>query len=153
MDTTLLIIYTLLGISLILNIILFVWMMQTEKRLRRFFQGKKGADLEDSFEALDVRLGTLEKTTSKHTQVLENHDSRIKRAVKSIPLSRFNPFPDVGGKQSFAMSLVDEEGSGVIVSSLYARDRVSIFAKSIKNGKSEQELSEEEREILSTSLK
>jgi len=153
MDTTLLIIYTLLGISLILNIILFVWMMQTEKRLRRFFQGKKGADLEDSFEALDVRLGTLEKTTSKHTQVLENHDSRIKRAVKSIPLSRFNPFPDVGGKQSFAMSLVDEEGSGVIVSSLYARDRVSIFAKSIKNGKSEQELSEEEREILGTSLK
>mgnify|MGYP003418012700 CR=1 len=148
-----LIIYILLGFSLLLNIILFIWMIQTEKRLKRLFQGKKGADLEDSFGVLEQRVTGLETLGKAHSGQLENHDSRIKRAVKSVPLTRFNPFPDVGGKQSFALSLIDEEGSGVVVSSLFARERMSVFAKSIKNGKGEQELSEEEKDILNISLK
>lgn len=148
-----LIIYILLGFSLLLNIILFAWMMQTEKRLKRLFQGKKGADLEDSFGVLDGRVTGLETLSKTHTGQLENHEARIKRTVKSVPLTRFNPFPDVGGKQSFALSLVDEEGSGVVVSTLFARERMSVFAKSIKNGKGEQELSDEEKDILNISLK
>lgn len=148
-----LIIYILLGFSLLLNIVLFAWMIQTEKRLKRLFQGKKGSDLEDSFGVLDNRVTGLEALTKAHSDTLQNHDGRIRKAVKSVPLTRFNPFPDVGGKQSFALSLVDEEGSGVVVSSLFARERMSVFAKSIKNGKGEQELSEEEKDILNISLK
>jgi len=36
----------------------------------------------------------------------------------------------------------------VVLSSLYARDRMSIFAKPVKNNKSEYELTEEEKEAL-----
>jgi hypothetical protein len=48
---------------------------------------------------------------------------------------------------------MNDEGNGVIMSSLYARDRMSIFAKPIVNGKSEFELSSEEKDVLDKSIK
>ena len=44
--------------------------------------------------------------------------------------------------------MLNEEGDGVVLSSLYSRERMSIFAKPIKNGKSEYELTEEEKKLL-----
>ena len=60
----------------------------------------------------------------------------------------FNPFPDQGSNQSFAIGMLDEEGNGLVISSLYSRERISVFAKPVKNGKSEYELSTEEKEAL-----
>ncbi len=127
-------------------------MIKTEKRLKRFFQGNKACDLEESFHLLDQKIKELETTKKEHTQILTNHNSRLQHMVKSVPLTRFNPFPEAGGNQSFAMSLIDEQGNGVILSSLYARDRMSVFAKGVQTGKGQQELSSEEQKILETSL-
>ena len=63
---------------------------------------------------------------------------------------RFNPFKGTGGggNQSFAIALTDEKGDGVILSSLHARDRISIFAKAVQSGKSELGLTDEETTAL-----
>ena len=61
---------------------------------------------------------------------------------------RFNPFKDVGGNQSFAIAIVNEDGDGIVLSSLYSRERMSVFAKQIKKGISEVELTEEEKIIV-----
>ncbi len=61
---------------------------------------------------------------------------------------RFNPFPDQGSNQSFAIGMLNEDGDGVVISSLYSRDRMSIFAKPVKDKKSTYELSTEEKEAL-----
>jgi hypothetical protein len=66
---------------------------------------------------------------------------------------RFNPFIDAGSNQSFAIALINDEGNGIVMSSLYARDRMSIFAKPIVNGKSEFELSSEEKDVLNKAIK
>ena len=44
--------------------------------------------------------------------------------------------------------MLNEDGDGVVFSSLYSRERTSIYAKPIKNGKSEYELTKEEQEAL-----
>ena len=44
--------------------------------------------------------------------------------------------------------MLNEEGDGVVFSSLYSRERMSVFAKPIKNNKSEYELTSEEKEAL-----
>jgi len=44
--------------------------------------------------------------------------------------------------------MLDEEGNGVVLSSLYSRERMSIFAKPIKGGRSEYDLTAEEKEAL-----
>jgi len=44
--------------------------------------------------------------------------------------------------------MLNEVGDGVVLSSLYSRERMSVFAKPVKAGKSEFELSDEEKEVL-----
>ena len=73
---------------------------------------------------------------------------RLRKSIRGVETVRFNPFPDQGSNQSFAIGMVDETGDGVVLSSLYARERMSIFAKPVKGGKSEYELTEEEKEAL-----
>jgi hypothetical protein len=69
--------------------------------------------------------------------------------IQKIGLVRFNPFKDTGGDQSFILSLVDGNNTGVIISGLYARSGTRWYAKRIVKGKSmEHELSEEEQKAL-----
>jgi len=69
--------------------------------------------------------------------------------IQKIGLVRFNPFKDTGGDQSFILSLVDGNDTGVIISGLYARSGTRWYAKKIIKGKStEHDLSEEERKAL-----
>src|SRR3972149_10606749 len=69
--------------------------------------------------------------------------------IQRVGLLRFNPFKDTGGDQSFILSLVDKNDTGVIISGLYSRSGLRWYAKKIKNGKGEEhELSDEEKKAL-----
>lgn len=72
-------------------------------------------------------------------------DSKLSKSIRSVETLRFNPFIDAGSNQSFAIAFMNDEGDGVVMSSLYARDRMSIFAKPIVNNKSKFELSRGKR--------
>jgi len=66
-----------------------------------------------------------------------------------INLTRFNPFDELGGDQSFILCLLDNANSGVIITSLHNRDSTRVYAKAIKNGESDKlALSKEETKAL-----
>ncbi len=79
------------------------------------------------------------------TQVLEQ---KIRKSIRGVETVRFNPFADSGSNQSFAVVILNEDGEGVVLSSLYSRERVSIFAKPIIKHGSEYDLTDEEKEAL-----
>lgn len=81
---------------------------------------------------------------------MKSLDERIKKKTMSASTLRFNPFQGegVGGNQSFSSVFADEEGRGVIITSMHTRERTNVFAKPIKNWKSEYELSEEEMTVI-----
>ncbi|MDE2030884.1 MAG: DUF4446 family protein [Patescibacteria group bacterium] len=134
-----------------LIIVLLVWMIMIERRLRKFFAGKKAESLEGLMIDISDKVQNLKDTQVKLNDHLVLVDKRLGQSIRNIQTVRFNPFIDAGSNQSFAMSFLNDEGNGVIVSSLYARDRMSIFAKPITNGKSEFELTIEEKEVLEKS--
>lgn len=69
--------------------------------------------------------------------------------IQKVGLLRFNPFKDTGGDQSFILSLVDRNNTGVIISGLYSRSGLRWYAKKVENGKGvEHELSAEEKKAL-----
>ena len=125
-----------------------VWAIRTEKRLKRFFSGKKGRDLEESIVLLEENISKLKSSKENIEKELVEVNKKLKKSVRGLETIRFNPFPDQGSNQSFAVGMLNEEGNGVVFSSLYSRERMSIFAKPIKNGKSEYELTTEEKEVL-----
>lgn len=129
-------------------IIMMAWIFVTEKRLKRFFVGKKGKDLEDTIIELQNDIAKLKKSKDEAEKNIVTINSKLKKSIRGLETIRFNPFPDQGGNQSFAIGMLNEDGDGVVLSSLYSRDRMSVFAKPIKNEQSEYELSVEEREVL-----
>ena len=134
-------------------VILISWIIYTEYRFKKFFAGTKAKNLEDVMIRIDKNISELIEEQNKTKEHLVLIDKRLNQSVRNIETVRFNPFGDSGSNQSFAISFLNDEGNGVIISSLYARDRMSIFAKPIKSGKSEFELSTEERHILNKSIK
>ena len=93
-------------------------------------------------------------TSRKDIDYLKSYCDKIQKEgllhIQKIGLVRFNPFKDTGGDQSFILSLVDGNNTGVIISGLYARSGTRWYAKKIVKGKSlEHELSDEEKKALS----
>lgn len=136
------------GIAILVGI---VWIVKTEKRLNKFFMGKKASNLEDTINALQEEIKTLKQSKTTTEQEISTINKKLKQSIRGVETIRFNPFPDQGSNQSFAIGMLNEEGNGVVISSLYSRERMSIFAKPIKNGKSEYELTNEEKEALAKS--
>jgi hypothetical protein len=124
-----------------------------ELRFKKFFAGTKARNLEEIIMLVGKKLNEIEETQEKIDKHLVIVDDRLNKSIRNIETVRFNPFVDAGGNQSFAISFMNDEKNGVIISSLYARDRMSIFAKPIVSGKSEFELSSEEKEVLDRSIK
>ncbi|MFA6269908.1 MAG: DUF4446 family protein [Candidatus Paceibacterota bacterium] len=135
-------------ISLILALIIHV-------RIKRIFRSATSSDIE---KLLKLHSKTLEdfirfKAESEiYTKAL---NERIKKKIINASTIRFNPFQGegIGGNQSFSVSLADEEGNGVVITSMHTRERTNVFAKPIQNWKSEYELSEEEKQAIKNQQK
>lgn len=131
-------------------IILLAWIIRLEIRINHLLAGKNGKSLEDSI--LLAKTGVEELRIARKNADIQYADlrARLRRSVSRVETIRFNPFKGTGsgGNQSFVTALADEDGNGVIVSGLYARDSVSVYAKPIKTFSSEFNLSDEEKEVL-----
>ena len=134
-----------IGVIILISV---VWTIRTEKRLKRFFAEKKGKDLEESIIILEEDISKLKSAKEKTEKEIIEINKKLKKSIRGLETIRFNPFPDQGSNQSFAVGMVNEDGDGVVFSSLYSRERMSIFAKPIKSGKSEDELTTAEKEVL-----
>ncbi len=132
-------------------VLLCIWIFMIERRLKRFFTGTKAQNLEGIMTDISKQLTEVKFTQGQINKHLLTVDKRLDKSIRRVETIRFNPFEDAGSNQSFAMSFLNDEGDGVIISSLYARDRMSIFAKPITNGTSEFELSTEEKQVLDKS--
>lgn len=145
--STSILIYILSGVVTIL----LIWIALTEYRFKKFFAGTKAKNLEEVMIMLGDKMKDLEESQEKINSHLITVDKRLDKSIRSVETIRFNPFEEAGSNQSFAISFLNDEGDGVVMSSLYARDRMSIFAKPIMKGKSDFELSIEEKDVLEKS--
>lgn len=71
-----------------------------------------------------------------------------------INVTRFNPFNDLGGDQSFILTILDQNNTGAIITSLHNRDITRIYAKAIKDGEGDNiTLSKEEKSAIVKTIK
>lgn len=134
-------------------VIVIAWLIRFELRLKKFWRGHKGADLEEIIANIGHELVRLHKEVGKLNSRQAEMNGRLRKSVQKVHTVRFNPFRDQGGNQSFATCFLNEEGNGVVFSSLYSRDKVSVYAKPIQGMSSEYELSIEEKEALKEASK
>lgn len=137
-------------LTLIISIYSLIVSLRAKRRISKLLGGKNSKDIDEVLVHIYNNISTLEQFKSKTTTELELMTSKLQRSIQSVETIRFNPFKGTGagGNQSFVTTLIDEKGDGVIISSLYASDRMSIFAKPVSSFTSTFELTEEEKDTL-----
>lgn len=74
------------------------------------------------------------------------------RSARNLGVVRFDAFEDMGGKLSFSAALVDDHGTGVVITSINGRTESRAYAKPIQAGFSEHNLSPEEQRAIADAL-
>ena len=140
----------ILSVFIALSVVLIGWVIRLEVKMSRLLAGKNAKSLEDSIIALIEKVQNLEKESGVAHENIANLRARLKKCIQRVETIRFNPFKGTGsgGNQSFVAAFSDEEGKGVVLSGLYARDGVSVYAKPINNFASEYQFSDEEKETV-----
>lgn len=145
-----------IAISAVLVIVIIVFAVlvnNLHNRLKKLTTGTNGKNLEEAIyqlmndhEIFQNRVERIEGTNGRL-------NAEIKSSIRGIATVRYNAFQDVGGRQSFATALLGEDGSGVVISSIYSRERMNVYAKPIVDFSSEYELSAEEMRALKEASK
>ena len=65
---------------------------------------------------------------------------------------KYDAFPDVGGRLSFALAMLDEENSGFVLNAIHSREGCYTYIKEIVKGESYVELSDEEAAALDKAI-
>jgi hypothetical protein len=136
--------------------VIFLWLFIVTVFLWRSLShyNKLGKGLtEKNFKSIIENLLKDVSVNRKDIDYLKSYCDKIQKEgllhIQKIGLVRFNPFKDTGGDQSFILSLVDGNDTGVIISGLYARSGTRWYAKRVIKGKSgDHELSDEEKKAL-----
>lgn len=138
-----------IGVMALIIVILFIWVIWLQNKLGKLLVGKS-KNLDESIELLNKEISDLKKFQTNSLDNFKVIDARLKKTVSGVETIRFNPFKGTGsgGNQSFATAFLTEEKNGVIISSMYGRDHISVFSKPIKNLTSEYELTVEEKEAM-----
>jgi hypothetical protein len=97
--------------------------------------------------------GALQQSSSRLDAYRGEIDSALTYAVRNVALVRFDAFDDMAGRLSFSVALLDDNGDGVTLSSIAGRADTRVYAKGIKGGRSDHELSPEEDQAITAAIR
>jgi hypothetical protein len=75
------------------------------------------------------------------------------RAQRHVAVVRYDAFGDMGGRLSFSAALLDDQGDGLVLSSINGRSETRTYAKALVGGQSEHTLSPEEQDAIAAARK
>jgi Protein of unknown function (DUF4446) len=118
------------------------------------FGGTRGGSQQSSYpgdDAVGALLGKIDRL-EQAVRALNATDNRqqvqIEGSVRRVGVMRYDAFEDVGGRLSFSCALLDEHGTGVVLTSINGRQETRVYAKPVTVGRSTYNLSREEEEAI-----
>ena len=135
-------------VMLILVILLLVGQRKQKRRLDSLLRGQGELTIED---AINSCLNRVEEMTSKAENIemaVGILQAQIPECIRDVRLARYDAFEDVGGKQSFSLALLDQMGSGLILTGVHSRSDMRLYAKTVIEGTSTHNLIKEEVDLL-----
>ncbi len=85
-------------------------------------------------------------------QRVANVEQRLDGAVAYRSLIRYDAYGEMSGQQSTSIALLDATRSGIVLSSIHHRDQARLYAKQVRQGQPELQLSPEEDEAIRVAL-
>ena len=142
-------------IALVIAVVSLVYVWRVDRESGPAPQVSRAAELERHLSQLGRRLDALQADVDglaagglDTARVATTQVAHGTAAISRIGLVRFDAFEDTGGAQSFALALVDDDGDGIVLTSLHSRPTTRVYLKAIRRGVADAPLSGEETRAL-----
>lgn len=139
-----------------------LWVGVLSVRLRRIraaqrtVLGGEERDVVSHAAALEQRVEAeaeaIEAAAARLGERLANVEQRLQSVISHFAVIRYDAYNEMTGRQSSSIALLDEGGSGIVLSSILHREQARFYAKWIVDGRSELDLSPEEREAIDEAM-
>jgi hypothetical protein len=145
-----------LGLSLVLAlgvILLALRLRGVRQTYARLLGG--GAKNEDLLAAVTRHVAAVERLNGRVDRIgrqSAEDRQRISALVRTVGFARYDAFPDMGGRLSYSVALLDEAGDGIVLSAINGRAETRSYAKEVKGGQSTHNLSDEEQAAIDLAL-
>ena len=141
----------------ILLLILYISNLFKLKKINKNYKTfmKKLGNGNNIEEILKKYIQKVEEVDGKNKEIMEycnRLEKDISLCIKKIGMVRYSAFKDTGSDLSFALALLNEKNDGVILNGIYSREMSNIYAKQVKEGKTNNKLSEEEEKALQIAI-
>lgn len=144
-----------LGLSVITIIILVIYMIRFHKLYRRYDLFMRGRDAESMEGIILLQMDEIRdiKAEDKVTkEMLRQIRKGVRLSYQKFGMVKYNAFKGMGGNLSFAMSLLNEMNSGIVLNAVHTREGCYLYIKEVEQGETEVLLGSEEQEALEIAL-
>jgi len=122
------------------------------RKLRRNLDILQAGDDAESFLSSAAKQVELVARLRAELSAVEGRMQRLRLdvadALRHVAVVRYDAFRDMGGRMSFSAALLDDAGDGLVISAIHGRTETRSYAKGVKGGASDQQLSPEERQAI-----
>jgi hypothetical protein len=101
----------------------------------------------------EPKPGTVKSELRRISKTLDGTRDELKETLQHLAIVRYDAFGDTGGKLSWSMALLDDNGDGVVLTSINSRADARTYAKEVRAFASDSKLSPEEEEAIETARK
>ena len=122
-------------LALVLSLVALLVAMAGRRTSRRHHSGADASGLPQDPRALRQEVAALKAENAQ--------------AMRHVAVVRYDAFPDTGGQLSWSMALLDDSGSGVVLTSIQGRNDSRSYAKNVADWTSDTLLSPEEEDAIS----
>ncbi|MCB7305078.1 DUF4446 family protein [Bariatricus massiliensis] len=149
-------IFILLIMLIVLMFLLYMNVNMKYSRLKSsyssFMRGRDGKNLEESILEKFDELDEIADIAKKNRLDIKEIFHMIQSNYQKVGIVKYDAFNEMGGKLSFALTLLDGNNSGWIINAMHSREGCYTYIKEIVRGQSYIELADEEAESLEQAI-
>jgi hypothetical protein len=140
----------------VIDLLLAAWFLRWMRRVRRAQQALlagKNVDLVEFAVGMQARMEVVEALATRVAEQASTMAHRVDGCYQRRALVRYDAIKDVGGHQSTSVALLDDLGSGLVISAIQGRDYARIYVKDVvAREPGSIELTPEERQAIERAM-
>ncbi|QNM04477.1 DUF4446 family protein [Qiania dongpingensis] len=142
----------LVAVLAVLVVIQIVKTSKLAKKYDRFMRGRDAESLEEIFAQAFDDLRMLQAEDRANKDALKVINKVLVKSFHKTGLVKYDAFPGMGGKSSFALALMSQNKSGYILNAVHSRDSCYVYVKEIIKGETDAPLGREEEKAVRIAL-
>lgn len=142
-------------VAVIIALIAIIMTFSLRKRMKEFEKAYvslqtllSGAPLEELLRESLKEVNGLKQSVDDHSARLIPIENKLRSGIDRAELIRFNSFQNMGADLSFTLALLNQDKTGVVLTSIHSVEECRIYAKRIEKGQATVKLSPEEKQAI-----